>query len=212
MERQRFIGKCVDLMGGIVVIGASLGGLKALRKVLQAFPENFPLPVAIVQHRDKSSGDPLSDFLKDFCHLETREILDKDEILPGRVYVAPADYHVLVEEGWFSLSTDELVQYSRPSIDVLFETAAVTYGARTLGILMTGANRDGTNGLRSIQKHGGVTIAQDPTTAECRVMPESAIDAGVVDHVVPLELIGSFTTELVNLITPWKWQGDSEHG
>lgn len=177
---------------GIVVIGASLGGLHAIRTILEGLPREFPLPVAIVQHRDKNSEEPLSLYLQTYSNLETIEVCDKDNIEPGRVFIAPSDYHLLIEDGWFSLSTDAQVWYSRPSIDVLFESAAFVYGRRTIGIILTGANQDGTNGLKKIKRHGGLTIAQDPVTAECGIMPESAILAHAVDKVMPLESISGF--------------------
>lgn len=176
----------------MVVIGASLGGLHAIRTILEGLPNDFPLPVAIVQHRDKNSGEPLSIYLQSYSKLETVEVCDKDKIVPGRVFVAPADYHLLVEDGWFSLSTEAQVWYSRPSIDVLFESAAFTYGRKTIGIILTGANKDGTSGLKEIKRNGGLTIAQDPATAECGIMPESAISSLAVEKVIPLESISEF--------------------
>ncbi len=179
---------------GIVVIGASLGGLYAIRTILEGLPREFPMPVAIVQHRDKNSEEPLSLYLQSYSNLETVEVCDKDNIVPGRVFIAPPDYHLLIEDGWFSLSTDAQVWYSRPSIDVLFESAAFIYGRRTIGIILTGANQDGTCGLKEIKRYGGLTIAQDPVTSECGIMPESAISAHVVDKVMPLESISGFLT------------------
>ncbi|MFA6851293.1 MAG: chemotaxis protein CheB, partial [Selenomonadaceae bacterium] len=182
-----------DIMDrGMVVIGASLGGLHALHVILEGLPMNFSLPVAIVQHRDKNSGEPLSAYLQNYSNLEVVEVCDKDLIVPGTVFIAPTDYHLLIEDGFFSLSTEALVWYSRPSIDVLFESAAFVCGRKTIGILLTGANQDGAKGMREIKRHGGLTIAQDPVTAECGVMPESAISLGVVDKVMPLESISKF--------------------
>lgn len=177
---------------GIVVIGVSLGGLHALRTVLGGLPEDFPLPVAIVQHRDKNSEELLSTYLQDYSNMKVVEVCDKDQIVPGGVFIAPPDYHLLVEDGWFSLSTEAPVWYSRPSIDVLFESAAFVCREKTIGILLTGANQDGAGGMGEIKKRGGLTIAQNPATAECGVMPESAISLGVVDRVLPLESISEF--------------------
>lgn len=180
---------------GIVVIGASLGGLQAIRSILKVLPGNFSLPVVIVQHRDKKSDLLLSAYLQNYSSMEVSEICDKDPIVPGRVFLAPTDYHLLVQDGWFSLSTDVPVWYARPSIDVLFESAALAYGRGTVGILLTGANQDGANGMREIKVRGGRTIAQDPATAECGVMPASAISLGVVDSILPLESIGGYLAE-----------------
>jgi two-component system chemotaxis response regulator CheB len=126
-----------------------------------------------------------------------REAGDKDSIQPGRVYLAPPDYHLLVEPEGFALSTDEAVQYSRPSIDVLFDSAADTYGDRLIGVLLTGANEDGAYGLRRVRRRGGVTIVQDPETAERRTMPDAAIAAGAADLVLPLDGIAPKLAELV---------------
>lgn len=178
--------------GGIVVIGVSLGGLHALRTILRGLPENFALPVAIVQHRNKNSEELLSTYLQTYSKMKVVEVSDKDKIVPGRVFIAPPDYHLLVEDGWFSLSTEAPVWYSRPSIDVLFGSAAFVCGEKTIGVLLTGANQDGANGMGEIKRRGGLTIAQDPKTAECGVMPESAVSLGVVDKVLPLESIGEF--------------------
>ncbi|QDR79632.1 chemotaxis protein CheB [Sporomusa termitida] len=187
---------------GIVVAGASLGGLHALRTLLQGLPKDFPLPVAIVQHRGKDSGEPLSTYLQSCSALEIVEAEDKDKIVSGRVYVAPADYHLLIEDGWFSLSTEPQVRYSRPSIDILFESAAYAYGKKAIGVLLTGANQDGAAGLKKIKERGGLTIAQDPVTAECGVMPGSAIAARAVDRVLPLERISGFLREKATRAIP----------
>lgn len=176
----------------IIVIGTSLGGFQALRTILKGLPNDFLLPVVIVQHRDKNSKEPLSLYLQNYCNLEVIEVCDKDKILPGHVYIAPANYHLLIDKDFFSLSTEGPVCYSRPSIDVMFGSAAFIYRNKTVGVILTGANQDGTKGMREIKKYGGLTIAQDPKTAECSVMPESAILSGVIDEVIPLESMSSF--------------------
>jgi two-component system chemotaxis response regulator CheB len=134
----------------LVVVGASLGGLQALEVLLAGLPRNFPVPVAIVQHRHKSSDDKLRMMLQQYTPLVVIEPQDKEEIVPGCIYLAPADYHLMIEAGsdsvpypCFSLSTDAPVTYARPSIDVLFETAADTYAEKLIGVLLTGANHDG---------------------------------------------------------------------
>ncbi len=175
----------------LIVIGASWGGLHALEKLLGALPPEFRTPIAIAQHRAVDSGSgALSAMLgrhsgrEDLC-----EPGDKDPIEPGRVYVAPPDYHLLVESESFALSTEGPVQYSRPSIDVLFESAADAYGDRLVAVILTGANDDGAHGIRRVRRRGGLTIAQDPETAERPEMPTAAIATGDVQHVLPLEEI-----------------------
>ena len=181
----------------LVTIGASWGGLAAIETVLAGLPDRFPTPIAIAQHRAVDSGSgALSRMLALRSGLDVCEAGDKDPIEPGRVYVAPPDYHLLVEREGFALSTDQLVQYSRPSIDVLFESAADTYGDRLIGVVLTGANADGADGLVRVKHRGGVTIVQDPKTAQKREMPEAAIATGAADHVVPLDRIGRLLSEL----------------
>jgi two-component system chemotaxis response regulator CheB len=121
-----------------------------------------------------------------------REASDKETIEPATIYLAPPDYHLLIEDGHFALATDARVQFARPSIDVLFETAAEVYGDRALGVILTGANADGAAGLRSIRERGGLTVVQDPATAERSAMPAAALAATPVDAVLPLEEIGPF--------------------
>lgn len=180
----------------LVVIGTSLGGLTALKLLLGSLAEDFPLAIAIVQHRHRDSERTLGEFLQQHIALPLKEVEDKDDLLPGRVYLAPADYHLLVEPGYFTLSTDEPVLYARPSIDVLFESAADVYGPQVIGILLTGANQDGAQGLAKIRACGGWTIVQAPETAECRVMPEAALAATSVNAVLPLPEIASYLTQL----------------
>lgn len=161
----------------IVVIGASLGGLHALEVLLAGLPKNLGVPVAIAQHRHKDTDESLSAFLQHQCLLPVTEAEDKEAIAPGRVYLAPANYHLLVEAGHFALSTEAPVRYARPSIDVLFESVAEAYGNRAIGAILTGASNDGARGLLRIKAHGGVAVVQEPATAECSVMPRAAIYA-----------------------------------
>jgi two-component system chemotaxis response regulator CheB len=182
----------------LVTIGASWGGLHAIETVLGALPEAFPTPIAIAQHRAADAGSgALSRMLSLRSGLHVHEAGDKEPIEPGHVYLAPADYHLLVEPEGFALSTDEAVQYSRPSIDVLFDSAADTYGDRLIAVVLTGANEDGAYGLARVKRRGGATIVQHPDTAEKRTMPEAAIAAGAADQVVPLDEIGPRLAELV---------------
>jgi two-component system chemotaxis response regulator CheB len=161
----------------IVVVGTSLGGLHALQILLPSLPKSFPLPVAIVQHRHKESNDSLSVFLQGYCALPLTEAEDKEAIVPGRVYLAPPDYHLLVEEGHFALSTEAAVCHARPSIDVLFESAADAYAQGVIGVILTGASHDGSQGLLKIQAQGGLAIIEEPTTAQSPTMPKAALAA-----------------------------------
>ena len=173
----------------IVVIGASAGGLHALRTVLEALPADFTIPIVVVQHRSRDS-ELLCELLQETTPLRVIEVNDKVGTAPGHVYVAPPDYHLLVEEGYFALSVDEPVRFSRPSIDVTFESAVDSYGMDTIGVVLTGANQDGAHGLRRIVEAGGYAVVQDPATAEVRVMPQAAIAAVPGARVLPLEQIG----------------------
>jgi two-component system chemotaxis response regulator CheB len=173
----------------LIVVGVSAGGLFALRSLVASLPQGFDIPIAVVQHRSKES-EALCDLLQECTHLRVGEANDKEPIVPGAVYVAPPDYHLLVEPGYISLSTDEPVRYSRPSIDVLFASAADAYGADLIGIVLTGANADGSQGLQKIVQRGGYAIVQDPATAEVRMMPQSALKAVPGACVLPLERIG----------------------
>jgi two-component system chemotaxis response regulator CheB len=174
----------------LVVVGASAGGLHALCSLVGGLPAGFEIPVAIVQHRSKDS-DLLCDLLQECTALQVCEVSDKEEARPGFVYIAPPDYHLLVDEGSFSLSTEAPVRFSRPSIDVLFESAADAYGMDVVGVVLTGANADGSRGLRRIVEAGGLAVVQDPSTAEVRVMPQAAIRAVPRACVLPLDSIAA---------------------
>lgn len=184
-----------------------MGGLHALQILLSGLPPNFPLPMVITQHRHKDSDDTLISFLQRRCVLSLKEAEDKEAIAPGHVYLAPPDYHLLVEaqklqgesqlpRPAFSLSMDEPVCYARPSINVLFESAADAYGERAIGIILTGASNDGAQGLAQIQAQGGLAIVQEPTTAESPTMPKAAIAAVATAKILPLEDIAPFVTYL----------------
>lgn len=182
----------------IVVVGTSIGGLKALQTLLSGLPDGFPVPVVIVQHRGKDPEISLCDFLGRSSRLPISEPEDKETIFPGRAYLATGDYHLLVESGSFALSTDPPVGFARPSIDVLFESAADAYRERTIGVVLTGANRDGAHGLAAIKQRGGLAVVEDPAGAACREMPEAAIAGTEVDKILPLQEIGPFLGELWN--------------
>jgi two-component system, chemotaxis family, protein-glutamate methylesterase/glutaminase len=180
-------------MYDLVCMGASWGGLKAVGQVLADLPEDFDLPVAIAQHRHRDSqAETLAELLQAKTDRPVLDVDDKIPIASRHVYVAPPNYHLLVERGSFALSVDEHIQYARPSIDVLFETAAHAYGAGVIGIILTGANADGALGLARIKNAGGVALIQDPRGAARRTMPEAAIAATVADAVLPVEEIANF--------------------
>ena len=180
---------------GIVVVGASWGGLNALSRLVADLPADFPLPVVVVQHRSKESDHLLAQLLQDRSALRVREVEDKEPIAAGHVYVAPPDYHTLVdllaEDPHFTLSVDPPVRYSRPSIDVTFVAAADAFGPRTIGVVLTGANEDGAVGLRRIADRGGYAIVQDPATAEIRTMPQAALTAVPRAEVLSLDRVGT---------------------
>ena len=177
-----------------VAIGTSLGGTSALQALLPAFTPDFPGVVTLVFHHGQGSDETLARFLRKHCRLPVEEAHDKTPIRGGRLYYAPADYHLLVEDRHFALSTEAPVSYARPSIDVLFESAAEAYRQNAVGIVLTGAGQDGARGLLEIKRRGGLTIAQMPATAECPSMPKAAIATGAVDltltvaEIVPLLL------------------------
>jgi two-component system, chemotaxis family, protein-glutamate methylesterase/glutaminase len=177
----------------LVVIGASWGGLKAVGQVLSDLPDEIDVPIVIAQHRHPDSIEgTLAEILRTEINRPVADAEDKMAIEPRRVYIAPPDYHLLVERGSFALSLDERVQFARPSIDVLFESAADVYGAGVIGIILTGANEDGAFGLARIKERGGVVVIQDPAGAMRRAMPDAAIAATVADAILPLEEIGKF--------------------
>lgn len=180
-----------------IVIGVSAGGIAALEKILPRLTIEFQLAVIIVQHMAPGGGHYLVEHFQNLCNLPVEEAIDKQEIHPGRIYFAPANYHLLVErEKTFALSTEAKVNFSRPAIDVLFETAADAYCNKLVGIVLTGANADGAAGISRVKHQGGLTVVQSPETAEVDTMPKSAIAATAVDHVLPLQDIGSFIMNL----------------
>lgn len=180
----------------IVVIGCSMGGMHATQQILSVLSDDFPLPIAIVQHRFRTSDEGLPAFLRRQTKLNVVDALDKQWIKPGTVYLAPANYHLLVSPGELHLSVDDAVAYSRPSIDVLFESAAQAYGAGVIAVVLTGANADGAQGSVKVKENGGFVVVQDPSTAEAPSMPEAAIAATRVDRILRLDRIGPFLIEL----------------
>jgi two-component system chemotaxis response regulator CheB len=159
-----------------VVIGASAGALEALSVILPSLPADYGLPLLIVVHVPPDRKSLLAELFQAKCRIEVREADDKEPIRGGTAYFAPPDYHLLVEpDKSLSLSDDEPVFYSRPSIDVLFESAADAYGPSLIAVVLTGANRDGADGLKAIAEAGGMAIVQSPEGAYASAMPEAAI-------------------------------------
>ncbi len=176
-----------------VVIGTSAGGLQALKTLLPSLPASFPCPLMIVQHMSPHSDNYMVRMLDGLAAITVKEADEKEPIASGTAYVAPPDYHLLVEEDFtLSLSMEEKVNYSRPSIDVLFETAADAYGPHLMGIVLTGANADGAAGLAYIKKKGGYTVVQHPADAESPAMPRAAIEKTAPHKVLTLSGIISF--------------------
>jgi len=170
-----------------------------LREVLPALAPDFPMPVLIVQHMSRLSEGILSRLLDEVSQVRVKEAEDKESAVPGVVYIAPANYHLLVEEdGSLALSLEERVNFARPAVDVLFEAAADVYGPRLIGVVLTGANDDGSRGLKKIKERGGLTIVQDPATAEADAMPRAAIAASRVDYILPLAEIGPLLNSLAD--------------
>ena len=177
----------------LIAVGTSWGGLRALSELLHTIPAAVDQPIVVAQHRSSESQESgLPRLLQSHTARVVQDAEDKDELRPGHVYVAPPDYHLLVERGSLALSTDGAVHFARPSIDVLFESVADAYGEQAIGIVLTGANEDGAAGLARIKASGGVAIVQDPATSERRRMPDAAIAATHADAVLPLDQIGGF--------------------
>jgi len=178
-------------MTDLVTIGASWGGLDAVRSILAMLPAELDAAVVVAQHRSpESHRTAFRDLLRSATRMQVREAADKDALRAGTVYIAPPDYHLLVDPGSVSLSTDEPVQFARPSIDVLFESAAESHRERCAGVVLTGANADGARGLQRIAELGGITIVQDPEEAVRAEMPRAALLAVPEARVLPTAGIG----------------------
>lgn len=180
-------------MDGAVVIGVSAGGMTALKTILPKLPRDFDLPIIIVSHRHPESDDFLERHLDSECAVTVKRACHNEKITPGTVYIAPPNHHLRITENFtFSLSQTPPVNHARPSIDVLFDSAAHVYGRQLTGIVLTGANDDGSRGLKKIKDTGGLTAAQDPETAEMPHMPRAAIAAANPPHIIPLLKIPEF--------------------
>lgn len=181
----------------LVVVGASQGGLAAVRTLLAGLPADFGAAVLVVQHRAEGGEERLAALLDTAGPLPVREADDKSPWRAGEVLVAPPGYHALVQEDGVALSTEGLVRFSRPSIDLALETAAEAFGDRVIGVVLTGANEDGAIGLTELRRRGGIAVVQDPAGAEARAMPDAAVRDAAPHRVLPLGAIAPLLVEVV---------------
>lgn len=191
----------------VLAIGSSWGGVDLLMRLVRELPEGWTLPVVIVQHQHPNSGPALERILGKLTRLTVRDVEDKDKLEPGHIYIAPANYHLLIEDdGCFSLTIEAPVKYCRPAVDVTFASLARVYQQRCIGLVLTGANDDGADGVRIIKMAGGHVLAQLPASAEAPAMPAAAIATGAVDQVLePAEIVPYLRRLLAN------GTGDAEH-
>lgn len=172
----------------VIVVGVSTGGIKALKRLLSRLPTDFPLPILIVQHIRPDSGSGLAKLLDELCPIRVKEAEEEEQLVPGCAYLAPANYHLLVErDETISLSAEPLVNFARPAVDVLFESAAEAFGNAVIGVILTGAGYDGARGMVKIKEKDGVAIVQAPEDAEAPSMPKHALSLVAADHVVTIE-------------------------
>jgi two-component system, chemotaxis family, protein-glutamate methylesterase/glutaminase len=182
----------------VVVIGGSAGSLEVIMKMVGAFQANAGTTFIIVVHRKNNASSILEDLLAAKTTIKVKEVEDKDPILANTIYIAPADYHLLIEDDQtFSLDSSEKIHYSRPSIDITFESVAQVFGPRAIGVLLSGANSDGAEGLARIKKAGGYTIVQDPSTSDADYMPQQAIKLKAFNKILHGEEIGGYVNELL---------------
>lgn len=181
-----------------IVVGASTGGMETLRVLLSSIGKDFRLPIIIVQHLSRHSGEFLIEYLARHSDIEVRQAKSRELIESGKAYLAPANYHLLIESDLsFSLSLEGPVNFSRPSIDVLFESASDVFREKLIGVIMTGANADGSQGLCKIKNRGGFTIVENPETAVAETMPQSAVTAANPDRILVATEIGPFLAQLL---------------
>jgi two-component system chemotaxis response regulator CheB len=202
MKKPEFIkstsnNQMMALRFKIVVIGGSAGSMTALTELLPVLPADYQLPIVIVQHLHPLQDGFHIEHLDSLCSLVVKEAEEKEPIRTGYVYFAPPNYHLLIEDDLtFALSIDAKVNYSRPSIDVLFESAVHVYGSQVVAIILTGANNDGAQGIRLVKAQGGLAIVQDPQTADSPFMPKAALEATPVDGVLSPREIGRFLLKI----------------
>lgn len=183
----------------LIVIGGSSGSIEVLLKLLPSLKAPLSLAIILVLHRKNSVESTMTELFSGRTSIPVKEVEDKDAVEPGTIYIAPADYHLLVErEREFSLDSSEKINFSRPSLDVTFESAAEVYGPSLVGIILSGANADGTNGLRAVKRAGGLTIAQNPATAQVAYMPEQAILHNTIDYIFDVSELATFINSSLN--------------
>ena len=184
-------------MNKILVIGGSAGSFRVVSEILISLPRNYPLPVIICLHRLRSARTGFKEALAIHAKIEIMEPFDKERIRSSVAYLAPANYHLLVEYGHrFCLSVDRAINHSRPSIDITMETVAEVFKEKTIGIMLSGANMDGVNGMKKINEYGGVTVVQNPLTADIKTMPQAVIDTFPPDHILDKKEIIEFVNSL----------------
>lgn len=183
---------------GVVAVGASAGGLKSLFKLLGPLPAAFPVSILVVLHLSPEHPSHLAAVLERKVALKVRQARDGEAISPGTVYVAAPNRHLVAEPSRVRLLETPTVHYSRPSIDLLFGSVSVSFGARSVGIILSGSGHDGASGMRAIKLAGGVTMAEDPSKAEFSAMPYAAVATGCVDIVLPLPKLAASLTDLCN--------------
>src|SRR5215470_19306351 len=180
----------------VVALGASAGGLNALSQVLKGLPRTFPSSIVVVQHVSPGHKSWIANLLGRSTQLTVKQAEHGEIMLPATVYIAPPDEHLLVGPGKVQLAHSQLVHFSRPSIDLLFESVAGTYGSRSIGVILSGSGKDGSVGIRAIKEAGGTTMAQDPSSSEFKTMPQAAIATGCVDFVVSIAGIANVLKNL----------------
>lgn len=187
----------------LIVIGGSAGSFGVLMELLPGLNEGFNIPIVLVLHRKKTPESMLSDLLSSKTSLIVKEADEKEEIRPGTIYLAPADYHLLIEQDrTFSLDFSEKINFSRPSIDITFRSAADVFGSKLMAILLSGSNNDGTAGMKVVKEKGGLTVVQDPQTSEISYMPQQALNEARPDYVIDNQELADFIKKIVNLNTP----------
>jgi two-component system chemotaxis response regulator CheB len=179
------------------MIGGSAGSFQVVVKILNSLPQNFPVPVFLCLHRLKHVRSGFVEALSIKSNIPVVEPIDKETIKPGRAYLAPANYHMYIELGnKIALSTEEPINHSRPSIDLSFNTAAMAYRDKLIGVILSGANRDGAYGLKRVKEQGGLCIVQDPKECEVRTMTEASLQTTEVDHIFSTEEIIQFLKKI----------------
>ena len=177
-----------------IVNGGSAGSFQVVNAIVEALPADYPLPVVFCLHRLRNIREGFVEALQFKAKMPIKEPYDKEKIKPGNLYLAPANYHLSVELGnTFAISNEDLVNFSRPSIDITFISMAYTYKSKCLGIILSGANKDGALGIKKVQRYGGITVVQDPKEATITTMPDSAIDLIKPDYILK-------TTEIIDFL------------